>query len=158
MREFCYRLQREPDSIPEHHRSPIGGPLEKLTDHPIVLGFMNEFVATDNSGADCYGFRMEGTFLTIREHGQGLLQTARRAGHVEFPGKLAHLSYAPRQGTQRVDASRMGTESSQETQRRYAIFNGKPQSRLSAANIDAESGLSVVGGLFLSGGIGAILY
>ena len=38
MREFCYRLQSAPESIPEHHRSPIGGPLEKLTDHPHSLG------------------------------------------------------------------------------------------------------------------------
>ena len=60
MRDFCYRLKKSPESIPEHHRSSIGGPLEKLTDHPIVLGFMNEFVATDYSGEDCYGFRMEG--------------------------------------------------------------------------------------------------
>ena len=49
MRDFCYRLKKSPESIPEHHRSSIGGPLEKLTDHPLVLGFMNEFVATGYS-------------------------------------------------------------------------------------------------------------
>src|SRR5687767_6782587 len=40
MREFCYRLKQEPESIPPHHRSSIGGPLERLVDHPVVLGFM----------------------------------------------------------------------------------------------------------------------
>src|ERR1044071_878886 len=45
MRDFCYRLQEHPESIPEHERSTVGGPLQKLTDHPIVEGFMNEFVA-----------------------------------------------------------------------------------------------------------------
>ena len=71
MRDFCYRLQSEPESIPEHHRSSIGGPLEKLTDHPIVVGFMNEFVAAGYASEDCYGFRLEGTFLTIRAKGHG---------------------------------------------------------------------------------------
>ena len=28
MPEFCYRLNREPDSTPEPHRYSIGGPLE----------------------------------------------------------------------------------------------------------------------------------
>ena len=26
MREFCYQLKQEPEAIPEHHRSSIGGP------------------------------------------------------------------------------------------------------------------------------------
>ena len=37
MRAFCYQLKQEPRSIPEHHRYSIGGPLETLTDHPVVL-------------------------------------------------------------------------------------------------------------------------
>ena len=35
MRAFCYRLHQEPESLPEPQRSPIGGPLEELTDHPL---------------------------------------------------------------------------------------------------------------------------
>ena len=31
-REFCYRLQKDPASIPVEHRSSIGGPLIKLAD------------------------------------------------------------------------------------------------------------------------------
>ena len=45
MREYCYRLHREPESLPESLRSPISGPLEQLTDHPFIVGFMNEFLA-----------------------------------------------------------------------------------------------------------------
>ena len=41
MRDFAYRLAREPDSIPAHARSSIGGPLQRLMDHPVVIGFMN---------------------------------------------------------------------------------------------------------------------
>ena len=44
MREFCYRLKNEPESIPPHHRSTYGGPLETLTDHPVVVAFGNEFL------------------------------------------------------------------------------------------------------------------
>ena len=45
MREFCYRLQRNAASIPEPHRSTIGGPVQHLTGHSVVVGFLNEFVA-----------------------------------------------------------------------------------------------------------------
>lgn len=67
MKEFCYRLHRDRESVPLAQRSSVGGPLQRLTDHPIVVGFMNEFVsyaplATEHG----YGFRHEGTFLTIR--------------------------------------------------------------------------------------------
>ena len=86
MRDFCYRLKKSPESIPEHHRSSIGGPLEKLTDHPLVLGFMNEFVATGYSGEDCYGFRMEGTFLTIRAKGHDNFSPHGGRGMLNFPG------------------------------------------------------------------------
>src|SRR5690349_21009495 len=30
MREFCMRLQHQPDSIPERERNALGGPLQKL--------------------------------------------------------------------------------------------------------------------------------
>ena len=43
MRDFCYRLKDDPEPIPQHHRSTYGGPLEKLTDHPVVVAFGNEF-------------------------------------------------------------------------------------------------------------------
>ena len=34
MRQFCQRLQDDPESIPHGHRTTYGGPLEKLMDHP----------------------------------------------------------------------------------------------------------------------------
>jgi hypothetical protein len=72
MRDYCYRLHREPESLPEPQRSPIAGPLEQLTDHPFIVGFMNEFLAhPDLSNQDCYGFRMESTSLCVRKTGEG---------------------------------------------------------------------------------------
>lgn len=68
MRDFCYRLKNEPDTILiPHHRSTYGGPLEALTDHPIVVAFANEFLASPYlSSETCYGFRMETSFLFLR--------------------------------------------------------------------------------------------
>ena len=66
MRDFCYRLQQAPEEIPQHHRSTYGGPLEKLTDHPVVVAFGNEFLASPYlASATCYGFRMEMSFFGV---------------------------------------------------------------------------------------------
>ena len=64
MREYALRVQQHPELLPEHERSFVAGPLEKLTDHPVVVGFLNEFLAFPGlSSAECYGFRMEGSGL-----------------------------------------------------------------------------------------------
>jgi len=86
MRDFCYRLKSDPDSIPAHHRSSIGGPLEHLCDHPAVVGFMDEFVSNGYAGEDCYGFRLESTFSTIRKKGDGSFQPHGGRGMMNFPG------------------------------------------------------------------------
>ncbi len=87
MRAFCYRLQREPESLPEPQRSPIAGPLERLTDHPFIVGFMNEFLAhPDLSSQDCYGFRMESSSLCIRPAGEGAFAPHNGNGILRLPG------------------------------------------------------------------------
>lgn len=91
MREFCYRLHRDPASIPEHERSAIGGPLQRLVDHPIVVGFMNEFVAHPAlSSQDCYGFRMESNALVLRSVGDGNFGPHNGNGLFRFEGD-SHL-------------------------------------------------------------------
>jgi hypothetical protein len=87
MREFCYRLHREPESLPEPQRSPIAGPLEQLTDHPFIVGFMNEFLAhPDLSTQDCYGFRMESSSLCVRPAGEGAFVAHNGNGLWRLPG------------------------------------------------------------------------
>ena len=87
MREFCYRLHREPESLPEHQRSAVAGPLERLTDHPFIVGFMNEFLAhPDLSSQDCYGFRMESTSLCVRRRGEGAPMPHNGNGLWRMPG------------------------------------------------------------------------
>ena len=87
MRDFGLQLQHDPDSIPERERSPLGGPLQKLTDHPVVVGFMNEFVAFPPlSRQNCYGFRMESSSLFFRKAGDGQFGPHNGSGFFRFPG------------------------------------------------------------------------
>ena len=87
MRAFCERLHRNPESLPEDERSPIAGPLERLTDHPVSVGFMNELLAHPAlSSQDCYGFRMESTSLCVRSAGEGTFGPHNGNGLWRLPG------------------------------------------------------------------------
>jgi len=87
MREFGLRLQHNPQSIPEHERNALGGPLQKLADHPQVVSFMNEFVAHPAlSSQECYGFRQESCHLFYRTQGQGKFGPHNGSGMLRFPG------------------------------------------------------------------------
>lgn len=99
MRDFAYQMARDKESISEHERSPVGGPLQRLIDHPVVVGFMNEFVAYDPLASDDgYGFRCEGSFLTIRPWGPGNKEFRPHGGSgmFNFPGN--HHTYHVRPG------------------------------------------------------------
>ena len=68
MREFCQRLHEAPERIPEPERCTLGGPLQKLADHPVIVGFLNEFLAYPPAASeDCYGFRLEETTAASAE-------------------------------------------------------------------------------------------
>lgn len=87
MRDFCCRLHRDKGAVPLHERSSVGGPLQRLTDHPVILGFMNEFVAHPPlSTPDGYGFRLESTFLTVRSAGHDNFRPHGGGGLFNFPG------------------------------------------------------------------------
>ena len=67
MRAFAELLHRNPESIPEPERCGLGGPLQRLADHPVVVGFLNEFLAYPPlTSEDSYGFRLEASQLTFR--------------------------------------------------------------------------------------------
>ena len=67
MRDFCYQLKQDPNSIPAPERSTYGGPLQALMDHPVIVGMANEFLASPYlCSQECYGFRMEMSFLALR--------------------------------------------------------------------------------------------
>ena len=101
MREFALRVKNNPQSLPEHEQSYVAGPLQKLADHPIVVGFMNEFVAHPHlASPDGYGFRMEASGIRFRStrtgevggfrphNGNGLFRFAIDSHHYQcIPGK-----------------------------------------------------------------------
>ena len=101
MRSHVLRVRDEPESLPEHERNYVSGPLEKLADHPVVVGFLNEFLAFPHlSSASCYGFRMEGASVRYRttaadmcgafnpHNGSGMFRFAHDSHHYQcIPGK-----------------------------------------------------------------------
>ena len=101
MRSHVLRVRDEPESLPEHERNYVSGPLEKLADHPVVVGFLNEFLAHPHlSSAESYGFRMEGSGLRSPSweegkqghfgphNGSGLFRFAVDSHHYQcIPGK-----------------------------------------------------------------------
>ena len=91
MQEFGAQLRHDPLSIPEKERSAMGGPLQKLIDHPLVVGFMNEFVSHPPlSSYCCYGFRMESCSLFYRTLNDGHFGPHNGNGLFRFPGD-SHL-------------------------------------------------------------------
>ncbi|MCJ8328360.1 MAG: phytanoyl-CoA dioxygenase family protein [Lentisphaeria bacterium] len=67
MVEFARKLKFDKESVPEKHRTTMAGPLEKLCDHPRVVGFMQEFLGhEDLECEEGYGFRMEYSFMGWR--------------------------------------------------------------------------------------------
>ncbi|MCJ8332109.1 MAG: hypothetical protein MJH11_19270 [Lentisphaeria bacterium] len=65
--DFCYQLKEHKEDVDEKIRTTIGGPLEKLTDHPAIVGFLQEFVGDSHMENDeGYGFRMEFSFMGLR--------------------------------------------------------------------------------------------
>ena len=55
-----------PGTLPKHERSTLAGPLQKLMDHPVVVGFLNEFLAYPPlASKDSYGFRLETSHLDV---------------------------------------------------------------------------------------------
>ncbi|WP_309693624.1 phytanoyl-CoA dioxygenase family protein [Armatimonas sp.] len=96
MKEFCYRLHEDKNAVPLAQRSSVGGPLQTLTDHPVVVGFMNELVAYEHTASESgYGFRLEGTFLTIRAEGHDNYSPHGGGGMFNFHGNSHHYGCRP---------------------------------------------------------------
>lgn len=99
MRDFGYRLHHDPESIPEHERSAIGGPLQQLIDHPLVASVLNEFTAHPAvSGRDRYGFSVESTSLFYRTPGMGRFGPHNGNGLLRFPGDVHYYNAFPGKG------------------------------------------------------------
>ena len=99
MRDFGYRLHHDPESIPEHERSPVGGPLQKLIDHPLVVSLLNEFTAHPAvTSPECYGFSVESASLFYRTLGMGGFGPHNGNGLLRFPGDVHYYNAFPGKG------------------------------------------------------------
>ncbi len=99
MQDFASRLHHQPDSIPEHERSTVGGPLQKLIDHPLVVSLLNEFTAHPSvTSPECYGFSVESTTLFYRAPGMGNFGPHNGNGLLRFPGDVHYYNAFPGKG------------------------------------------------------------
>ena len=99
MQDFGYRLHHDPESIPEHERGPLGGPLQKLIDHPLVVSLLNEFIAHPAvTSPECYGFSVENASLFYRTLGMGRFGPHNGNGLLRFPGDVHYYNAFPGKG------------------------------------------------------------
>lgn len=99
MQEFANCLHHEPDSISEHERNTLGGPLQKLIDHPLVVSLLNEFTAHPAVTSEaCYGFCVESTNLFFRKEGMGRFGPHNGNGLLRFPGDVHYYNAFPGKG------------------------------------------------------------
>ena len=67
MREFCIQLHMDPESLPEEEQTVFGGPTQRLIDHPVTMGMLNEFMANPRlSSQNCYGYSLSGSNMWYR--------------------------------------------------------------------------------------------
>lgn len=86
MREYAVRIHEDPESLPEHERTPLAMPLQKLLDHPVVVGFLNEFTASPPlSTQECYGFAHSFCNVMHRKPGEANLAPHNGNGLLRFP-------------------------------------------------------------------------
>ena len=70
VREHQLRYLQDRDSMPPEERDNHGGPSQILLDHPAVVGVLNEVLSHQAlASEDCYGFRYDHTFTSLREAG-----------------------------------------------------------------------------------------
>ncbi|RKU27401.1 hypothetical protein C6497_11685 [Candidatus Poribacteria bacterium] len=57
---FCKEIKNNDPDITEPQICGLEGPMQKLADHPVVVGLLNEFLAyPPTASEECYGFRLE---------------------------------------------------------------------------------------------------
>ena len=69
VRQHIIQLKTDPESIDPLERYSLAGPAQILLDHPVVVGVLRDILEGDR-GDECYGFRCENSFSTIRQKGQ----------------------------------------------------------------------------------------
>ena len=118
-RDHVETYMKTPESLPEHHRSPISGPTEFLIDHPRVMGILQEVIDPDRER-----IRLESVFISGRSAEKDRQRVAATCGGNQ-PPPFVFLSLSQRSHLQRNDAHCLGTERSKKRPGRHL-----PRSRL----------------------------
>lgn len=85
--EHQMKLVKEPESLPPEERNPVGGPSQALLDHPVIVGILNEIVASQQLATeDCYGFTFERTRTDYREAGYDQFKPHGGSGYFNLIG------------------------------------------------------------------------
>ena len=73
--------------MPPEERDNHGGPSQILLDHPAVVGVLNEVLSHQAlASEDCYGFRYDHTFTSLREAGHDNFNPHGGGGYFNFEG------------------------------------------------------------------------
>ena len=162
MREYALRVLNQPESLPAHERSFVAGPLEKLTDHPVVVGFLNEFLAFPGlSSPECYGFRMEGSGLrnpAAAPGREGAFNPHNGSGFFRFAVDSHHYQSIPGKSFSGLTRVVWELGSGQDEAGRHAPGHGKPQGRVPLSRGHSGSAFGGVGNLRMPGRVGVVLY
>ena len=90
IRAFCHELISNDQNITESQICGLEGPLQKLVDHPVVVGLLNEFLAYPPvASEECYGFRLEKSdvqFGQVKDEKQNNKGNSNGNGLFRLPG------------------------------------------------------------------------
>ena len=87
IREHQLTFLHDRESLPPHERDNHGGPSEILLDHPAVVGVLNEILSHQGlADEDCYGFRYDHTYTSLRTAGHDAFNPHGGGGLFNFEG------------------------------------------------------------------------
>ncbi|MCG9127268.1 hypothetical protein JT359_06650 [Candidatus Poribacteria bacterium] len=90
IRTFCDEIKYNKQDDSKWQHCGLEGPLQKLTDHPVIVGFLNEFLSYPPAASEeCYGFRLEKSdviFGSIKNGGENNQQNSSGNGLFRLPG------------------------------------------------------------------------
>ena len=75
------------EKLPIEQRDNHGGPSQRLLDHPVVVGILNEILSHQAlASPDCYGFRFDHTYTSHRKAGHDNFSPHGGGGFFNFRG------------------------------------------------------------------------
>ncbi len=87
VREHQLKFLDDRESLPPEERDNHGGSSQVLLDHPVVVGVLNEVLSHQGlASEDCYGFRFDHTYTSLRPAGHDNFNPHGGGGFFSFGG------------------------------------------------------------------------